>query len=234
MLTLYEEITFLSLDPSTNKFPRSYPDLYYCITSAILVELSSLKRIRKNEDGTLEVIDHRLTGQPVLDDALKIMMKKQQAMEPKHWIMTLTQIGGLLDRIIGSLLAKGAIAERKKTILFFPVTRYHIVNPGLLHTLRHRVRIIEDAVRNERTACIISLVIGGERFLKHLFTPEEWTELKERFRRFIADHPLPGAVRDVLYQRSSDDLTAVLLLTTMTTVDAGSDGGADGGADGGD
>ncbi|NUN69567.1 MAG: GPP34 family phosphoprotein [Bacteroidetes bacterium] len=229
MMTLYEEITFLSLHPSTNKFPRSFPDLYYCITSGILVELSSRKRIRKNEDGALEVIDHRLTGEPVLDDAMNLMMKKQRTMGPKDWIVTLTRISGLLDRVIESLVAKGLVSRRKKTVFIFPLTRYHAVNPALIQTLQHRIRIIEDAARNERTACLISLVLGGERFLGHLFSSEEWTELKERFRRFIADHPMPTTVRDVLYQQSSDDLTAVLLLTTMSTVDAGSDGGADGG-----
>jgi hypothetical protein len=234
MLTLYEEITLLSLDPATEKFPRSSPELHYCITSAILVELTTQQRIRKSADGTMEVFDRRLTGDPILDDAMTIMMKSRRLMDAKHWIMTLTRIRSLLSRVIDSLVAKGAVSQRKKTVFLFTLTRYQVVNPGLIHTLKHRIRIIDEAARNERTACIIGLVLGGERILSHLFSKEEWSDLKARFQHFISTHPLPAAVKDVLYQGSSDDLTAVLLLTTMTAVDAGGDGGSDGGGDGGD
>lgn len=212
MLNLYEEITLLSLDPANHTFPSSVPEAYYNITAAILVELSIHRRIRCNTDHIVSVIDTTSTGDALLDDALRLISRSRRPRTVKLWIIQLTRLKRLLDRVIQQLKEKGTVMVREQTFLFFRFRRYHHVNPAVIESLKFKVQNVNDADRNERIACVIALVVTGEKAFPHLFTAEEWADVKQRFSGFIASHPLPTAVREVLSYSGGDELPLLLML----------------------
>ncbi len=212
MLALYEEIALLTLDPVSRKFPRSNPAGSYILITAVLSELMIRNRIRREQDGILTVTDTASTGVYILDIALKRMTASKRKRETKMWVLALMQTARFFDLVIASLVQKGIIQQQRETRFLFPVTRYVLINPAVVESLKHRIRITEDAARNERIAAFIGLVISGESALKHLFAAEEWKETKERFRSFAADSAVSQSVKEVLKLSGGGEEVAMMIL----------------------
>jgi Golgi phosphoprotein 3 len=238
MLTLYEDLAILSLNTLKNTFSSSDPSLHYIISASIIVELSIKKKIRKDTNGCIEVIDLSDSGDPVLDDALHRITASKRTLTLQEWIQQLMYRMDPLKRASASLEKKQIIRQEREWRFIFPVQRWYLTNPGVQESLKFKIALTEEVSRNERIAGLISLVMAGESALKHLFRQEEWDDLRTRFKQFIVENPLPQTVKDLLYKNSSaDDLTLVLLLGAMGTdfdSSGGDSGGDGGGGDGGD
>jgi hypothetical protein len=230
MLALHEEITLLTLDPATQKFPTSLPEFYYCITSALLVELSTKGMIRRDAEGCLIVTGKHPTGDPLLDEATSMIAKARKPRGAHHWILQLSGMRRLRQRIITALVQKGIITLRKQSFLFITFTRYVPVNPAVIESLKEKIRITENGLRNERIATLIALIIGAERATKHLFNPREWNELKSRFSTVVKGHPFSEVVRSIIFE-GNDGTATLLLLTSITAIDSGAPDGGDGSGD---
>ncbi len=238
MLTLYEELTILLLDPNTNTFPRSKPSAHYILAASILVELSMKKKIRRNDEGMITLLDSVPTGDELLDNALQRIKEAKEPRSFRQWIQQLTYHIGSLNMAVSSLEKHHIIRREREWWFIFPRTRWYFNNPGIQHSVKFRIALTDDASRNERIAGLISLVMAGESALKHLFRQEEWDDLRIRFKQFIASNPIPSAVKEMMYNSGSgDELTLILLMSAMGSMDGPSadDGGAgDGGVSGGD
>jgi hypothetical protein len=251
MLALYEELAILLLDPTARKFPRSNPAAHYIIGASLLVELSIKKKISKDEEGTITLLDAVPTGDALLDKALLCIKDVQEKRTFRQWIQELGLRNDALSLAIASLESKNIILREREWRFIIPVTRWSFTNPGVQQSLKFRIALTDDASRNERIAGLISLVMAGEEALKHLFRPEEWDDLRVRFQQFIASNPIPPAVKDMMYRSGAgDDLTLIMLFGAMGNMEnsstddgnddssSGDDGGAgdsggDGGSDGG-
>ncbi len=233
MLALYEELTILLLDPNTNTFPRSKPSAHYILAASILVELSIKKKIRRNDDGKITLLDAMPTGDELLDKALQRIKEAKEQRPFRQWIQQLTYHIGSLNIAVASLEKHHIIRREREWWFIFPRTRWYFTNPGVQQSLKFKIALTDDASRNERIAGLISLVIAGEDALKHLFRPEEWDDLRTRFKQFIVSNPVPPAVKEMMYNSGAgDDLTLIMLVGAMGNMESssGDDGGDDGGA----
>ncbi|CAF3466728.1 hypothetical protein HYE67_004516 [Fusarium culmorum] len=197
-LTLMEEVLLLGLKDKqtalTFDLPKGYlsfwnDNISYALRGCIVIELAFRGRIAMEKDASrrrfpladrnIEVIDDTLTGEVLLDEALK-MMKQSEKMSVATWIdlmsgetWNLMKIGYQLkqvrERLAKGLVDKGILRTEKRNFLLFDMATHPVADGGAKEEIRRRVR----TVLTQRT-----VVLNGSQFL-----PES---LEFRYMRTIA------------------------------------------------
>lgn len=180
-------------------------NISYALRGCIVLELAFRGRIAMEKDASrrrfpladrnIEVIDETLTGEVLLDEALK-MMKQSEKMSVSSWIdlmsglyclcaspehlltfagetWNLMKIGYQLkqvrERLAKGLVDKGILRTEKRNFLLFDMATHPVADGGAKEEIRRRVR----NVLTQRT-----VVLNGSQFL-----PEN---LDFRYTRTIA------------------------------------------------
>ncbi|RMX71011.1 hypothetical protein D0869_16069 [Hortaea werneckii] len=154
-------------------------NISYALRGCIVIELAFRGRISMEKDSArrrfpladrmIEVVDDTLTGEVLLDEALK-MMKSSEKMSVSSWIdlmsgetWNLMKIGYQLkqvrERLAKGLVDKGILRTEKRNFLLFDMATHPVVDSGAKDEIRRRVR----AVLTQRT-----VVLPASQFL-----PEE-------------------------------------------------------------
>ncbi|KAK3319825.1 Golgi phosphoprotein 3-domain-containing protein [Cercophora scortea] len=188
-LTLMEEVLLLGLKDKQGYLSFWNDNISYALRGCIVLELAFRGRISMQNDAarrrlpladrTIEVIDDTLTGEVLLDEALK-MMKSSEKMSVSSWIdlmsgetWNLMKIGYQLkqvrERLAKGLVDKGILRTEKRNFLLFDMATHPVADGGAKEEIRRRVR----TVLTQRT-----VVINGSQFL-----PEA---LEFRYLRTIA------------------------------------------------
>ncbi|CUS10430.1 unnamed protein product, partial [Tuber aestivum] len=197
-LTLMEEILLLGLKDKQGYLSFWNDNISYALRGCIVLELAFRGRVSMQKDSNrrrfplsdriIEVIDDTLTGEVLLDEALK-MMKASEKMSVSSWIdlmsggisdsMTagetwnLMKIGYQLkqvrERLAKGLVDKGILRTEKRNFLLFDMATHPVADGGAKDEIRRRVR----NVLTSRT-----VVLPGNPFL-----PED---LEFRYLRTVA------------------------------------------------
>lgn len=188
-LTLMEEIILLGLKDKQGYLSFWNDNISYALRGCIVIELAFRGRIAMEKDPSrrrfplpdrvIEVIDDTLTGEVLLDEALK-MMKSSEKMSVSSWIdlmsgetWNLMKIGYQLkqvrERLCKGLVDKGILRTEKRNFLLFDMATHPVADGGAKEEIRRRVRNI----LTQRT-----IVLPGSQFL-----PEN---LEFRYTRSIA------------------------------------------------
>ncbi|OAL51947.1 vacuolar protein sorting-associated protein-like protein 74 [Pyrenochaeta sp. DS3sAY3a] len=187
-LTLMEEIILMGLKDKQGYLSFWNDNISYALRGCIVIELAFRGRVSMQKDSSrrrfpladrvIEVIDETLTGEVLLDEALK-MMKSSEKMSVNSWIdlmsgetWNLMKIGYQLkqvrERLCKGLVDKGILRTEKKNFLLFDMATHPVADGGAKEEIRRRVR----NVLSNRT-----VVLPGSQFL-----PEE---LEFRYLRTI-------------------------------------------------
>ncbi|KAM3070091.1 Vacuolar protein sorting-associated protein 74 [Clarireedia jacksonii] len=188
-LTLMEEILLLGLKDKQGYLSFWNDNISYALRGCIVIELAFRGRVSMQKDSSrrrfpladrvIEVIDDTLTGEVLLDEALK-MMKASEKMSVSSWIdlmsgetWNLMKIGYQLkqvrERLAKGLVDKGILRTEKRNFLLFDMATHPVADGGAKEEIRKRVR----NVLTQRT-----VVLPGSQFL-----PEN---LEFRYTRTIA------------------------------------------------
>ncbi|QSZ31423.1 hypothetical protein DSL72_000988 [Monilinia vaccinii-corymbosi] len=188
-LTLMEEVLLLGLKDKQGYLSFWNDNISYALRGCIVIELAFRGRVSMQKDSSrrrfpladrvIEVIDDTLTGEVLLDEALK-MMKASEKMSVSSWIdlmsgetWNLMKIGYQLkqvrERLAKGLVDKGILRTEKKNFLLFDMATHPVADGGAKEEIRRRVR----NVLTQRT-----VVLPGSQFL-----PEN---LEFRYIRTIA------------------------------------------------
>ncbi|KAK3346696.1 Golgi phosphoprotein 3-domain-containing protein [Lasiosphaeria hispida] len=188
-LTLMEEVLLLGLKDKQGYLSFWNDNISYALRGCIVLELAFRGRISMQKDPSrrrfplpdrlIEVIDDTLTGEVLLDEALK-MMKSSEKMSVSSWIdlmsgetWNLMKIGYQLkqvrERLAKGLVDKGILRTEKRNFLLFDMATHPVVDSGAKEEIRRRVR----NVLTQRT-----VVLNATQFL-----PEN---LEFRYIRTIA------------------------------------------------
>ncbi|KAK1918241.1 hypothetical protein P3342_000961 [Pyrenophora teres f. teres] len=153
-LTLMEEIILMGLKDKQGYLSFWNDNISYALRGCIVIELAFRGRVSMQKDSSrrrfpladrnIEVIDDTLTGEVLLDEALK-MMKSSEKMSVNSWIdlmsgetWNLMKIGYQLkqvrERLCKGLVDKGILRTEKKN--FYSLTWLHI--PSLMAAQRKR------------------------------------------------------------------------------------------------
>ncbi|KAK3899582.1 vacuolar protein sorting-associated protein 74 [Staphylotrichum tortipilum] len=175
-LTLMEEVLLLGLKDKQGYLSFWNDNISYALRGCIVLELAFRGRIamqktpsRRNfplPDRIIEVIDDTLTGEVLLDEALK-MMKTSEKMSVSSWIdlmsgetWNLMKIGYQLkqvrERLAKGLVDKGILRTEKRNFLLFDMATHPVVDSGAKEEIRRRVR----NVLTQRT-----VVLNGTQWL---------------------------------------------------------------------
>ncbi|KID96668.1 vacuolar protein sorting-associated protein 74, partial [Metarhizium majus ARSEF 297] len=175
-LTMMEEVLLLGLKDKQGYLSFWNDNISYALRGCIVLELAFRGRISMEKDPSrrrfppadrnIEVIDDTLTGEVLLDEALK-MMKQSEKMSVSSWIdlmsgetWNLMKIGYQLkqvrERLAKGLVDKGILRTEKRNFLLFDMATHPVADGGAKEELRRRVR----NVLTQRT-----VVLSGNQFL---------------------------------------------------------------------
>ncbi|KAK5114511.1 hypothetical protein LTR62_002446 [Meristemomyces frigidus] len=175
-LTLMEEVLLMGLKDKQGYLSFWNDNISYALRGCIVIELAFRGRIAMQKDTSrrrfpladrvIEVIDETLTGEVLLDEALK-MMKSSEKMGVSAWIdlmsgetWNLMKIGYQLkqvrERLAKGLVDKGILRTEKRNFLLFDMATHPVADGGAKDEIRRRVR----AVLTQRT-----VVLPGSQFL---------------------------------------------------------------------
>ncbi|KAF3010821.1 Vacuolar protein sorting-associated protein 74 [Curvularia kusanoi] len=178
-LTLMEEVILMGLKDKQGYLSFWNDNISYALRGCIVIELAFRGRISMQKDSSrrrfpladrvIEVIDDTLTGEVLLDEALK-MMKSSEKMSVNSWIdlmsgetWNLMKIGYQLkqvrERLCKGLVDKGILRTEKKNFLLFDMATHPVAEGAAKEEIRRRVRNLLTS----RT-----IVLPGSQFL-----PEE-------------------------------------------------------------
>ncbi|KAF1983523.1 vacuolar protein sorting-associated protein-like protein 74 [Aulographum hederae CBS 113979] len=160
-LTLMEEVLLMGLKDKQGYLSFWNDNISYALRGCIVIELAFRGRISMQRDSSrrrfpladrvIEVIDDTLTGEVLLDEALK-MMKSSEKMSVSSWIdlmsgetWNLMKIGYQLkqvrERLAKGLVDKGILRTEKRNFLLFDMATHPIAdNGGAKDEIRRRVR----------------------------------------------------------------------------------------------
>ncbi|KAI1475897.1 hypothetical protein K445DRAFT_78241 [Daldinia sp. EC12] len=159
-LTLMEEIILLGLKDKQGYLSFWNDNISYALRGCIVLELAFRGRISMQKDPSrrrfpladrvIEVIDDTLTGEVLLDEALK-MMKQSEKMSVSSWIdlmsgetWNLMKIGYQLkqvrERLCKGLVDKGILRTEKRNFLLFDMATHPVADGGAKDEIRRRVR----------------------------------------------------------------------------------------------
>ncbi|KAF2495200.1 GPP34-domain-containing protein [Lophium mytilinum] len=188
-LTLMEEVLLMGLKDKQGYLSFWNDNISYALRGCIVIELAFRGRVSMQKDSSrrrfpladrvIEVVDDTLTGEVLLDEALK-MMKSSEKMSVNSWIdlmsgetWNLMKIGYQLkqvrERLAKGLVDKGILRTEKKNFLLFDMATHPVADGGAKDEIRRRVR----NVLTSRT-----VVLPASQFL-----PEE---MEFRYLRTIA------------------------------------------------
>ncbi|KOS17509.1 Vacuolar protein sorting-associated protein 74 [Escovopsis weberi] len=175
-LTMMEEVLLLGLKDKQGYLSFWNDNISYALRGCIVLELAFRGRISMEKDPSrrrfplsdrnIEVIDDTLTGEVLLDEALK-MMKQSEKMSVSSWIdlmsgetWNLMKIGYQLkqvrERLAKGLVDKGILRTEKRNFLLFDMATHPVADGGAKEEIRRRVR----TVLTQRT-----VVLNGSQFL---------------------------------------------------------------------
>lgn len=159
-LTLMEEIILMGLKDKQGYLSFWNDNISYALRGCIVIELAFRGRVSMQKDSSrrrfpladrvIEVIDDTLTGEVLLDEALK-MMKSSEKMSVNAWIdlmsgetWNLMKIGYQLkqvrERLCKGLVDKGILRTEKKNFLLFDMATHPVADGGAKEEIRRRVR----------------------------------------------------------------------------------------------
>ncbi|KAI0129034.1 vacuolar protein sorting-associated protein 74 [Xylariales sp. AK1849] len=159
-LTLMEEVILLGLKDKQGYLSFWNDNISYALRGCIVLELAFRGRISMQKDPSrrrfpladrlIEVVDDTLTGEVLLDEALK-MMKASEKMSVSMWIdlmsgetWNLMKIGYQLkqvrERLCKGLVDKGILRTEKRNFLLFDMATHPVADGGAKEEIRRRVR----------------------------------------------------------------------------------------------
>ena len=118
MLTFSEEVLLLLLDEREGIFLSVGKNtLELAMAGAVLMELAFAGRIDTDLE-RLVVIDRAPTGNPMLDDVLELMAKREEINNTREWIETLAieKTASIQEQALASLVERGTLRREEKRL----------------------------------------------------------------------------------------------------------------------
>ncbi|KAF3915701.1 hypothetical protein AA313_de0209801 [Arthrobotrys entomopaga] len=164
-LTLMEEVLLLGLKDKQGYLSFWNDNISYALRGCIIIELAFRGRVSMQRDSSrrrfpladrlIEVIDDTLTGEVLLDEALK-MIKASEKMSVSTWIdlmsgetWNLMKIGYQLkqvrERLAKGLVDKGILRTEKRNFLLFDMATHPVADGGAKQEIRTRVKTMLTA-----------------------------------------------------------------------------------------
>ncbi|KAK9721565.1 hypothetical protein K7432_003308 [Basidiobolus ranarum] len=159
-LTLMEEVLLLGLKDKQGYLSFWNDNISYALRGCIMLELALRNRISivkdsaysytRLSDRLVELIDSSLTGEVLLDEAIKLMKSTQERLSVGNWIdymsgetWNLTKVGYQLkqvrERLAKGLVDKGVLRNEKRSFLIFDMATHPVSDATTKNEILKRV-----------------------------------------------------------------------------------------------
>ncbi|MEV4636227.1 GPP34 family phosphoprotein [Actinoplanes sp. NPDC049548] len=190
-IALAEELLLLAYDDQTGKATGSRIGLDLGMAAAVLVDLALAGRIAYVA-GNIVVNDPTPTGEPIAD----LVLAKAAADDPHtpaQWVQRLRH--RLRERVLEDLVTRGVIRDVDETQMgAIHVHRYPTTDPAYEAEIRKRLAdaLITDAVPDERTAALCTLLVATRMEPALRLPPEESARAHERLEEIASGAGFTG------------------------------------------
>ncbi|MFI5496464.1 GPP34 family phosphoprotein [Actinoplanes sp. NPDC051859] len=190
-IPLAEELLLLAYDDQTGKATGSRIGLDLGMAAAVLVDLALAGRIAY-ANGNLVVNDSTPIGEPIADLVLA-KAAGDTPHTPAQWVQRLRH--RLRERVLEDLVGRGVIRDVDETQLgAIHVHRYPTTDPACEAEIRKRLAdaLITDAVPDERTAALATLLVATRMEPALRLPPEEQARAHERLEEIASGAGFAG------------------------------------------
>lgn len=189
MLSIYEELFLLALDEEKgNILSLAKKSLAHGLSAGILAELTLLEKICSNEKHRLELMNTSLTGDEILDDAIKEIRSSDKPRKMAYWVSQLsTRPKKLRERIGESLVSKDLLYQEDKRFFWHPAspdddflvapTKFELKEPL-------RAVVLSTAESDPRSLALLN-VASATGLLNLIFTQDELLIAQRRIHEEI-------------------------------------------------
>lgn len=188
MLSFAEEIYLLALDDVTGKIVIPSKDIVLnnVLIGADLAELAFLDKI-DNDQEKIFILNTDPTGNPLLDDILKILSAgNTKELTIYHALkLLIPKAKDIENDVLEHLIKKGILKQVDEKILWiFPRRRYPIINNVEIKDVETRIReiVLSDTIPSPRDAVLISLVNTCDLF-SEILSPRELRRSEDRIEK---------------------------------------------------
>jgi hypothetical protein len=202
LLTFAEEIVLLNLDDETGKFQRRSGDAFgHPFAGAVLMDLALHSKI----DADLEklfVVDPTPTGDPLLDEALAMIVASEESHDTGYWLYQLAGRGAEIEAAaLARLVERGILRQEEQRVLWvLHRRRYPMIDGREEKEVKRRLVdvLLSDSIPSPRDAALISLVAACG-LVTTILSAKEAEHVEERIRSIqdldLIGHAMNEAVR---------------------------------------
>ncbi len=220
-LYLNEEILLLCLKDKEGTM-NPWVNYQFGLAGAILAELLLQKRVdivTEKKHKYVQIVNTTPIGDPILDEALQLIIKRKKRAEMNYWVTKFTNIKKLKNRIAQQLVNKGILrAEQDKVLLLFTRNIYPEVNPEPEHEIIERLRA---AIFTEKSDLDVSTVIlialaDSIDLLKTIFDKSQLKEQKNRLKQIANGDLIGQATREAIQAMQAAMMVACIIPAVIT------------------
>ncbi|PKY20689.1 Golgi phospho protein 3 [Rhizophagus irregularis] len=184
ILTLMEEVLLLGLKDKQGYLSFWNDNIFYTLRGCILMELALRGRIAMTKDSNrrkcplsdriIEVLEDKLTGEVLLDEALKLM-KNSEPMSVGNWIDLMSgetwnvmkigyQLKQVRECLAKGLVDKGILRTEKRNFLLFDMATHPVSDSSTKEEIVNRaihllvVYSPAEIIRNISATCILRTI----------------------------------------------------------------------------
>ncbi|CAB4389450.1 unnamed protein product [Rhizophagus irregularis] len=213
ILTLMEEVLLLGLKDKQGYLSFWNDNIFYTLRGCILMELAFRGRIAMTKDSNhrkcplsdriIEVLEDKLTGEVLLDEALKLM-KNSEPMSVGNWIDLMSgetwnvmKIGYQLKQV-RECLAKGLVDKtEKRNFLLFDMATHPVSDSSTKEEIVNRVIKTLTHSNHSSTSITSETPFGSLRtipMLNHELREKAYTKVDELLSEY-STHPFSKKVK---------------------------------------
>lgn len=187
MRTFAEDILLLQLTDDGELPLHETARREYILTSAVLLDLAFLNQVDTDLNRFI-LIDATPTGNPVLDDVLKVLDGIQlRGHDTRFVIKALIDEGtaGMIEHAaLDKMVAEGVLKREEGRFLWMRTVKHAVEDKGTERHVKLRVMdaIFSDAPPDPRDAALIALV-DACRLFSQIFSEREVAKVRERIDR---------------------------------------------------
>ncbi|KAF9365974.1 MAG: Golgi phosphoprotein 3-domain-containing protein [Benniella sp.] len=187
-LTLMEEVLLLGLKDKQGYLSFWNDNISYTLRGCILMELAFRHRIAMVKDPNrrkypladryIEVVSEKLTGEVLLDEALKMISSTQERMSVGQWIDLMSgetwnvmrigfQLKQVRERLAKGLVDKGVLRTEKRNFLIFDMATHPVSDPA-----------VKEEVIKRACTTLVSRATGSSPSLAEQNSPIAYQQLR--------------------------------------------------------
>ncbi len=219
-LFLYQEVMLLAISNEKGIICTSFAE--HAVAGAVIAELllSGHIKVTNDKKPLVEVISRKPLGDPIIDEALKLLYEGKRKSPIPTWLSRLARMKNLKHRVAQGLSAKGILKATEDKVLFiFTRKIYPELDP---HPEQEILKRIGSAIfgtgrdLDARTTILISLA-SGTGLLEANFDRKKVKAQKKRIDAIIQGEAIGKATKELIQSIQTAIMVATVMPIIITT-----------------